>query len=81
MRSLAIITRLCSQRSTNVPAIGPRKMLGRVAARKTRPGGEGRVGDAVTSTPSATWFRRSPKRLIVWASQYAENRESSASRT
>ena len=45
MRSLAIITRLCSQRSTNVPAIGPRTMFGSVAARKTKPGRERRVGD------------------------------------
>ena len=37
IRSLAIITRLCSQRSTNVPAIGPRSRLGSVAARKTKP--------------------------------------------
>ncbi len=46
MRSDAIMTRLCSQRSTNVPAIGPRKMFGSVAARKTRPVASGESGHA-----------------------------------
>ena len=43
-------------------------------------GRQRRVGDGQTRTPSATWWSRSPKRLIVWASQKAAKRASSARR-
>ena len=80
-RSVAIITRFWSQRSTNVPAIGPSSRLGSVAARKTRPVCMADPVIARTITPSAIWCSRSPKRLIVPASQKAEKRASRARRT
>ena len=61
--------------------MGPRIRLGSVADRKTRPVASGEFVIASASTASATWWRRSPNRLIACASQNAAKRASSARRT
>ena len=47
MRSLATITRLCSQRSTNVPAMGAEEDVRQRRGEEDEPGRERRVGDRV----------------------------------
>jgi len=80
-RSLTIITSFWSQRSTNVPAIGPRSRFGMAAAMNTRPTASGELVATSTRNASAIWCMRSPKRLISWPVQSAENEPLSASRT
>ncbi len=80
-RSLTTMTSFWSQRSTNVPAIGPRRRFGSVAATKTNPTAIGELVAWRTRKASATWWTRSPNRLISWPTHSAENDPFRASRT
>ena len=64
MRSLTIITRLWSQRSTNVPAIGPSSRFGSVAARNTRP--------VAAGDPVRRQHHRSQRDLVQPVAEHAD---------
>src|SRR4029079_3477790 len=80
-RSLTIITSRWFQRSTYAPATGESRRFGSVAATKTNATESGESGTVATRNVSATWWTRSPKRLISWPVQSAENEPLSARRT
>ena len=54
-----------SQRSTSAPASGPSSTLGAAVMASAMPRSSG-VPRSISSTPSATWWMRSPKKLISW---------------
>src|SRR5918994_2430715 len=79
--SLTTNTSRWSQRSTRVPAIGPNRRFGSVAATKTKATAIGEPVTTNTIAAIATWWTRSPNSEMSWPAQRAPNEPLRARRT